>query len=81
MSPDQEAQQARDDAHRFRVYAWFWRIFLVVFCLVYFIISQEKMIERIMLVVLAALSIQALVATYDSKAEAALSRAAGYENP
>jgi len=78
---DRLVAEAHADARKFTLKAHFWRVVMVIICVVYWIISDEAYVERAMLVLLAALSIQALVITEEGKAQAALSRAAGYENP
>lgn len=78
--PDAAALEARHDAERFRRWAWFFRAnFLLL--IPFWLVSQEDIPQRAMLTYLAAVSIHALVVTYDGKAEAAEARAASYENP
>ena len=78
--PDQGAEQARKDEAKFRRWAWIFRAqFLTL--IPFWFLSDEQVPQRLMLTYLAALSIHALVVTYDSKAEAATARAASYENP
>jgi hypothetical protein len=72
---------ARADARRFRLYGWVFRASIVVICAAYVVLSHEPLVDRLFIDLLQALSIQALVATYDAKAEAAEAKAASIENP
>lgn len=76
-----EAETARNDAAKFRRWAWFWRANVPVVCITYWLMSKSAVSEKAVLVYLAAASIIALVVTYDGKAEAAEARAASYDNP
>lgn len=78
---DQLAAEAHRDARKFGLKAHAWRVVLVVVSVAYWVVSKEPVAERTIMTLIAALSIQALVISEEGKAEAALSRAAGYENP
>lgn len=83
MAEDSEdlAKEARACARKFRLQAWAWRAAEIVISIAYWFVSKEPYAERFIMVLIAALSVQALVATYDGKAEASEAKAAGYENP
>lgn len=68
-----DAEEARRDAEKFARWAWFWRLNLPLAIAYPFLPSWA---EPLMLAYLAAVSIIALVVTYDGKAEAAKARAA-----
>lgn len=71
------ARDARK-AHRWElVYSIAWP----VVCVAYWFVDKGPIPQRIMLIILAAWSGIALVASYGAKKEAALSKKAGYENP
>lgn len=72
--------EARSDARKYRLVAWFWRANVPPVVVSYFLVPRETW-EAVMLVYLAAVSIIALVDTNDGKAEAAEAKAAGWENP
>ena len=78
---DAQAAEAHREARLAKRWAWFWWANLPVVCVGYWLISDEPMVEKFILVYLAAVSIIALAATYESKAKAAEAKAAGYENP
>lgn len=72
--------EAKQKAKGLRRWSWFFKanqVLLVPF----WVLSPEPPIQRAMFVYLAAVSIHALVKTYDAEAEAADAKAAGYENP
>ena len=75
--PVAEAEAA---AKAFTRWAWVFRAQFVMLAPFWFV-STEPVPQRAMLTYLAALSIHALVVTYDGKAEAAKARAASFENP
>lgn len=79
MSAD--ADRAKHEARRTQWIAWFWWANLPMVCVGYWLISKEDAIEKFILVYLAAVSIIALAATYETKAKALEAKAAGYENP
>jgi hypothetical protein len=76
-----QPDEAHEDARRFRRFAWAFRVAMVVICGTYWFASSSPPVDRAFIDLLQALSIQALVATYDAKAEAALAKAASLENP
>ena len=78
---DALAAEAHDEAHRAKLTAWFWWVNLPVVTIGYWLISDEPVAEKAILIYLAAVSIIALAATYESKSKAAEAKAAGYENP
>lgn len=78
---DERAEQAQKEARRAKFWAWVWWIQLPIVIVGYWLVSQEPSIEKAILVYLAAVSIIALAATYEAKAQAAEAKAAGYENP
>ena len=74
---DELADEAHNRAWKFRRWAWFFRAqFLLL--IPFWFVSKEPVPERLMFVYLAAVSIHALVVTYDGNAEAAEAKAAGY---
>jgi hypothetical protein len=78
---DALAREAQAEARTAKRWAWFWWANLPVVCVGYWLVSEEPIIEKFILVYLAAVSIIALAATYESKSKAAEAKAAGYENP
>lgn len=80
MSDNEKAAKAQAHAHKFRRWAWVFRAQFTLLVPFWFV-SVEPPAQRAMLSYLAALSIHALVVTYDGKAEAAEAASAGYENP
>ena len=76
---DTKADDARREARKAKIWAWVWWVQLPVVCLSFWFLSSEKPVERAMFIYLAAVSIIALAATYESKAEAAEAKKAGYE--
>jgi hypothetical protein len=78
---DDLVAEAKAEARTAKRWAWFWWVQLPVVCVGYWFISEEPTAERLILIYLAAVSIIALAATYEAKAQAAEAKAAGYDNP
>lgn len=78
---DREAAAAAKVAKKARFWELLFSIMWPLFCIAYALLSPEPLIVRALGVVLVWWSGQALVGTYGSKKEAALSKKAGYENP
>lgn len=63
-------------ARRATILEWFWWANLPIVCGGYAIVSKEPLVERVILIYLAAVSIIALAATYGAQAKAAEAKAA-----
>lgn len=74
-----KAADANAEARRAKHTAWFWWANLPVFLPGYWALSEAPVTEKIMLMYLAAVSIIALAATYESKAKGAEAKSASYE--
>lgn len=75
-----DIETAEAEAHLAKKWAWFWWANLPVVMLGYWFTSKEAPVEKVILIYLAAVSIIALAATYESKAKGAEAKKAGYED-
>ena len=78
---DAGVEEAAKEARRARALSIFWWVQVPLVGGVYWIVSDEPLIERAMLIYLALVSIIANAATYSAKRTAAEGKKAGYENP
>lgn len=61
--------------------SWVWWVQAPVVAVVYWLVSEEPVSEKAILVYLAVVSIVANAVSYASKAKAAEAKKAGYEHP
>ncbi len=72
---------AAKEARRATVMSWVWWVQLPVVLVTYWLISEEAVVEKAILLYLAAVSIIALAVTYAAKAKGSEATQASYENP
>lgn len=78
---DKKVAEAKKEARRAQIMSWIWWAIMPIVCGIYWFVSKEPPIEKMILVFLAAVSIVANAVTYSGKAKASEAKVAGYENP
>lgn len=81
MDKDDRAEKAEQKAHRAEIMSVLWWLQVPIITIVYWMISKEPPIEKVILTYLADVSIIANAVSYATKAKALRSEAAGYSNP
>lgn len=77
---DHKVAKAQAAAKRARIMSFVWWIQVPIVCIVYWFISKEPPIEKMILIYLAGVSIIANAVSYATKSEAAKSEAAGLDS-
>ncbi len=78
---DEGASEAARVARRAQILSWVWWAQVPIITITYWLVSTEPMIEKLLLVYLADVSIIANAVSYAGKSQAAEAKQAGYENP
>lgn len=81
MTHDEEAAKAQKEARRAQIMSVFWWVQVPIVTIVYWLVSNEPMIEKLILTYLADVSIIANAVSYATKSKSAEAKVAGYSNP